>query len=326
MGSIIPPIEIYLDMLLAELIAQSATKILSNLAGLSLRPDPNDRSKSEVVWFVTNWTKDLQDAIDGFETKPTRKKRGRSPTTVIQTGPLRPVPHPGRRKRIGWGATVAIEGRATEGTVGGLLAADPQGARYLLTCRHVLDGRIGDNVVMLRPDGSEPLVAKLTRISDWTLGLKPSQPNSTDFAIAELNQKVSGKPAGPIPIAPQPAGNIVRLPIVPWRNLKLKGVQVRPAPISFVQFPYGQFTMSGMWLLWSTDPQVHLAEHGDSGSLFVFRTGEKLIPAAIAVGVSTEYTEVTNGTLAKTKGPPAVLACPVINIFKELKIPGLKFC
>src|ERR1017187_5005753 len=110
MGSIIPPIEIYLDMLLAELIAQSATKILSNLAGLSLRPDPNDRSKSEVVWFVTNWTKDLQDAIDGFETKPTRKKRGRSPTTVIQTGPLRPVPHPGRRKRIGLGEPVLKPG------------------------------------------------------------------------------------------------------------------------------------------------------------------------------------------------------------------------
>src|ERR1017187_2380818 len=87
MGSIIPPIEIYLDMLLAELIAQSATKILSNLAGLSLRPDPNDRSKSEVVWFVTNWHPD----------RPPRKPWEESFPVAFHISS--PGPHPRFRSR-----------------------------------------------------------------------------------------------------------------------------------------------------------------------------------------------------------------------------------
>ena len=188
---------------------------------------------------------------------------------------------------------MALGGLPFDGRAGAIVT-DDDGDRYILSCRHVLDGSKGDRVVLRQAGSDDRWIARLTQNSAWNLGINPQPANKTDFALARILDDVASNPALPSGVPPfscdlqPPSPN---LPVAPLSNTGYSVSVSRQVPLSNVQFPFGQIALSGMWLAHSPDPSIDLAESGDSGSLFVFVGQDKLYPAAIAVAVTAEYRE-----------------------------------
>jgi hypothetical protein len=332
-------LNVILDQLLASL------KKFSSVVGIGSTLPRKGADEREIVVCVTQYFPLLQHVV-----KRTLKDLGRrlgrssveweSKTVFVRTGQVGHRPSINRSAYVQIGATIALAGDTEDGTLGGLLNDGTN--QYLLTCRHVLDGTPGDTVVLRQLNGADQPIAKLTKLSKWSLGLDRPE-NRTDYALAGLDSTVETVPAPGcgLQIKPYPATSVPNdYQIVPLSKPYLDGVKiVETMRLRTVHFPTGQITLSDMWLLHSEGSNASLAEHGDSGAMWAFRAGNTLTPAAITVAVTEDWKRLLSDNGREKKEPaeestengtdqtgaPGVLVCPMVNIFEELQTPGLQF-
>ena len=319
-------------VLLLELLAKSEHKELrQGFAGFGLRPQEKGQ---ELVCHATEAGPELHGHLQRFMADA----RGQHPelfdqsggegagvpqTQLIQVGTTQPIAFGKLTSILAMGAKVAIEHDPTDGTVGGILK-DDAGGRFLLTCRHVLDRHEGARVVLRDPAGDDAWVAQLVKTSKWVLG-NAHDKNHTDFALARILETVVADPTTPsgMPLREHP---LEKRPdyLSPLSNLSAQGRVHGLWHGVRVDFPYANVQLSHMWMVDSVD-ETTLATFGDSGELFVRKMEDNtLSPEAIAVAITSEYSEWNPGASRLDYGTPRLLVCPVKSILNELEQAGYK--
>jgi hypothetical protein len=314
-------------------ILTADTLLFAQIAGLALS---EKEGRHKILAYVTEASPELQQGLNTLlETALAKRPKElvatlaeALPAQYIQVGTIQPVALGSPASVVMLGARIALDNDPTDGTLGALLE-DYSRNRYLLTCRHVLDGQLGARVVLRNVNIDDQWVARLTAISNWTLGSVWT--NTTDFALARILDTVITDPRTPIGTPPLGSSASAGPPpqtISPLLNLS-KIFTVEPKLYCvLVEFPYGEIRLSNMWLAHAQDAKSAVADFGDSGSLFVSQDAYgNLVPAALAVAVTSEYTPLVEDRALVTNYGPALLLCPVQNVFDELagSIPGLKF-
>ncbi len=318
---------------LLELLSRSEIKELRHRsAGFGVRPHEKG---SELVFHTTEAGPELHGHLQRFMADA----RGKHPelfdqsggngagadeqTQLVQVGVSQPVAYGKPASIVSLGARVALANDPGEGTVGGILK-DGSNDRYLLTCRHVLDGHEGARVVLRNPSGEEPWVAQLVKSSKWRLGDGGAH-NRTDFALARILDTVVADTSTPpgMTLREHPLTHPAEY-LSPIRNLKARGRVHGVCHGVRVDFPYANVRLSHMWMLDSVD-ETTLATFGDSGELFVAQMDDHtLSPEGLAVAVTSEYSVWNHGQLRLEQGSPRLLVCPVARILSELDQAGFK--
>lgn len=329
---IVPPqnVNTLIVRLLKDLALQP--QLFAQIAGLGIR---GVGPGQQLAFYVTVASREVQGQIDAFMTQEEDLLKElevrfdqRLSVQQVQIGIVRPVGLGNPVSVVSLGARVALENDPTDGTLGAILS-DACRNRYFLTCRHVLDGKEGDRVVLRNVIGDDQWVARIAAVSKWELGDTAAR-NQTDFALARILDTVVADPQTPIGTSPLSASPAAGTPNMLFPLLSV-GRTFRVTETSWsvmVNFPYGQIRLSYMWLADSPDGAGPLANFGDSGSLFVAkdRCGS-LGAAALAVAVSDEYSEWDEDKNGVRYGSPRLLLCPMTNVFTELagRFPGLGF-
>ncbi len=271
-------------------------KVFASIAGLGARLLSDEQA--QVVWYVTEASTGLQEQIDRLEHTShglAKEFHGRldegDHAQLVQVGTVQPVTQGNPVSVVTLGARVALDNDPTDGTLGALLK-DKSGNRYLLTCRHVLDGAKGARVVLRNVNGDDQWVARLTAVSKWNL-VDSGWSNQTDFALAAILDTVIADPQLPIGTPPLAQTPVSGMPMIlsPLLDLQ-RSFAISEIPYALtVNFPYGEVRLSNMWFGKSNSAKPP-ANFGDSGSLFVTqdRCGT-LIPAALAVAMSSEHSD-----------------------------------